>query len=355
MPHFYERNIIEIKDSYQTFLVNILTPLVYEGILSIFKNAKEYHTSILERSKVEPNVKVPGVLKIFQIFLKNTPSWNNNTIVTETNRIKEKSKCSEYFDDLVKGVVKSYIVLLSFNTSVDESELIHNKHHEKVDSNNFIHKCYIECARSIYNFPELFWDKFPPIEIKRNQRETFQIIKDSIKEAIRKLLPMKLILSEFLKKEYTKEIVNVEEKIPLSAYKNIQAMLSKDLNNNTRMSAYNTTEESSTDSTSTNSSDASNELESIRSKLDNILSINHQKDDKIIKDIFLKNEPQNNMIEEIRHDDFKQTNLTGLLENNLVTKDKDINIKNDNPPKVIQLNNKAPNNDIFMPNKTTIP
>ena len=202
------------------------------------KNAKEYHVNILKRSKQEPDVKVPSVLKIFQIFLKNTPSWNTNTISNETNRIKEKSKCSDYFDNLVKGVVKSYIVLLTFNTSQNESELINNKYHEKVDTCNFIHKCYIECARSIYNFPELFWDNLPPIEIKRNQRETFNIIKQSIKEAIRKLLPLKLILSEFLKQEYTKEIEDVEEKIPLSAYKNIKAMLDKDLKDN--YSRYNT-------------------------------------------------------------------------------------------------------------------
>ena len=48
------------------------------------------------------------------------------------------------------------------------------------------------CSRNI-NFPELFFDEFKSIEIKRNQREAFQIIKDSINEAIRRLLPMKLI------------------------------------------------------------------------------------------------------------------------------------------------------------------
>ena len=48
----------------------------------------------------------------------------------------------------------------------------------------------------MYDFPEIFWDKFNSIEIKKNQRECLEIIQKSIKEAIRKLLPMKLILNE---------------------------------------------------------------------------------------------------------------------------------------------------------------
>ena len=341
MPHFYERNIIEIKDSYQTFLVNILTPLIYEGVLSIYKNAKEYHVNILKRSKQEPDVKVPSVLKNFQIFLKNTPSWNTNTISNETNRIKEKSKCSDYFDNLVKGVVKSYIVLLTFNTSQNESELINNKYHEKVDTCNFIHKCYIECARSIYNFPELFWDNFPPIEIKRNQRETFNIIKQSIKEAIRKLLPLKLILSEFLKQEYTKEIEDVEEKIPLSAYKNIKAMLDKDLKDN--YSRYNTSNESSSDSDDSSTSDSSSEdgLESIKNKLTNILSQKNTDDDKLIKSIFLKNsnsDNSKNLVEIVNTNSNKQLDKT-----------QNTNLENKNKfEDIFSLNNKNDKNVILL-------
>ena len=88
-------------------------------------------------------------MKIFQLFLKNTPSWNKHIITEETNRIKEKCKCSEWFDDLIKAVIKSNIVLLTFNISGKESNLINRKLHETVQPDDFIHKCYIECAREI--------------------------------------------------------------------------------------------------------------------------------------------------------------------------------------------------------------
>src|SRR5690606_1370225 len=76
--------------------------------------------------------------------------------------------------------------------------IIRSGYIDKVDTNDFIHKCYIECARTIYNNPELFWHDFPSLEIKRNQRETYEIIRIAIPEAIRKLLPIELILKEYL-------------------------------------------------------------------------------------------------------------------------------------------------------------
>ena len=32
MSYFYERNITEIKNEYTTFLINIMTPFLYEGL-----------------------------------------------------------------------------------------------------------------------------------------------------------------------------------------------------------------------------------------------------------------------------------------------------------------------------------
>ena len=39
----------------------------------------------------------------------------------------------------------------------------------KIEIKDFLHKCYIESARLIYNKPELYWHEFSPLEIKRNQ------------------------------------------------------------------------------------------------------------------------------------------------------------------------------------------
>ena len=230
MTHFYERNIVEIKKEYTTFLINILTPFMYEGLRSVYNYAIDTHKKFLEKSRGNPNVVTPGILKIFQTSLREIPMLNNHAIEMETQRIKEKSKCSEWFDDLIKAVIKSNIVLLTFSTAKQQSDIVNDRYHEKVDAQKFIHKCYIECARSVYNNPELFWHGYPKLEIKRNQRETCRLIKKSIKKAIREMLPMKLIISEYLKNEYIPESdTQIHNKMSDSQYINVKSMVEKDL------------------------------------------------------------------------------------------------------------------------------
>lgn len=230
MSHFYERNIIEIKNEYTTFLINIITPFLYEGIKSYYKYAMDAHHQILEKTKYNSKIKSPGILKLFQLCLKEVPLLNNHAIETETKRIKEHSKCSDWFDDLTKAVIKSNIVLLTFSTN-ENSDIVNDKYHERINVKEFIHKCYIECARIIYNYPELFWHEYPPLEIKRNQRETFVIIEKAIKEAIRKMLPIKLILQEFLKNDYVSDDNNIQN-ISDSHYINVKTMVERDLHGN---------------------------------------------------------------------------------------------------------------------------
>lgn len=230
MSYLLEKNIVEIKTEYTTFLINIMTPFVYEGVKSVYNYALETHKKFDEKSKNTPSLKSPGILKIFQTCLKEIPSLNNNSIEIETNRIKEGSRCSDWFDDLIKAVVKSNIILLTLSNKKNPCEIIKEKYHDKVNTKDFIHKCYIEVARAIYNNPELFWHEFPSLEIKRNQRESYEIIKISIQEAIRKMLPIKLILMEYLKNDYVFENdKDISLKASESQYLNLKTLVNKDL------------------------------------------------------------------------------------------------------------------------------
>lgn len=230
MPHFYERNVKECKKEYTAFLKDILTPFIYEGLKSLYNYSLETHFKFLEKEKIDPKIKSPGPLKIFQTCLKEIPGLNDYSIERETNRIKEGSKCSAWFDDLIKAVIKSFILVLTFSSSENESEIVKQKYHEKVETKDFIHKCYIEAARSIYNNPELFWHEFPSIEIKRNQREIYKIIKKAIDGAIRKVLPIELILKEYLKNDYIGSDTNITQKqISEAQYHNIKKLVEKDI------------------------------------------------------------------------------------------------------------------------------
>jgi methylmalonyl-CoA mutase N-terminal domain/subunit len=76
---------------------------------------------------------------------------------------------------------------------------------------------YIEVAKVFYNYPFLFYDKVPALEYKKNQLKAHKLIKESIEEAIRKMLPLQLILKKYLgimseinDTKYIKPLVNTE-------------------------------------------------------------------------------------------------------------------------------------------------
>jgi hypothetical protein len=200
--HYYERNIADIKSEYTEFLIYILSPLIFEGMKSLYEKAIEQEQKYIQMSKDNINIKNPGVFKIFQHFLKNIQTLNQNIIEAEMIRIRDASKHADIFEKLIKAVIKSNIILLTYNASGQQCKLVNEKLHEKIDCKNFIHKVYIESAKHFYNAPELFWHNLPPLEIKKNQRECINMINKAIMIAIKELMPMNDILTEYLKNDY---------------------------------------------------------------------------------------------------------------------------------------------------------
>jgi flagellin-specific chaperone FliS len=186
--------LVDVKNEYTAHLIRLLTPLIYEGIQSIYDKAKE---SMEEQS-----------LKLFQEFLSDIPSWNTTLINQESDRIKSGTK--PYFEDLIKATIKANIMLLVFNPFNDKQQTIDIELYKKIKTSTFIHNVYIECAREFWNNPFLLFHKYAAIDTKRNQRESLNIIKDCIKEAIRKLLPIEDIIKVYLSDNINQE---TEQKI----------------------------------------------------------------------------------------------------------------------------------------------
>ena len=84
----------EAKNEYSLRLVNILTPLILEGIKSILKEAWQLCLENDEEVKY---------LMTFQNFLSRVTKWNQTIIDEETARILAKSGCS-YLEDLLTCV-----------------------------------------------------------------------------------------------------------------------------------------------------------------------------------------------------------------------------------------------------------
>lgn len=208
--------LVETKNEYTKQLTNVITPIIYSGILSI------YNDTVKALDKKEEN----KILKIFQKLIKDIPRWNNNIVANETNRIKTSSKC-DFLEDLLKAVIKANIILLTNSNTIDEP--IKNIY-MNLNLSKFIHRCYIECAKEIYNSPYLFYHKISPIDKKRNQREIIILIKKSIEEAIRKLLPVKYILQKYLGNNIEQENHdNFDNVMSENEKKNLKEMITQEL------------------------------------------------------------------------------------------------------------------------------
>jgi hypothetical protein len=192
--------LVETKTEYTTQLVNIITPFLYEGFKSIYEEALKV-------------AKQNEELKTFQMFLKKIPYWSEKIINAETKRILTDSECSDIMEDLLKAVIKANIMVLTNTTPEKKNKL---KINYIIEINKFIHNSYIESAKAIFQNPFLFFHKYNQLELKRNQKEAIEVIKISIIEAIRKMLPINIILKEYLGHSFTETIDNDVDNIEKS-------------------------------------------------------------------------------------------------------------------------------------------
>jgi len=193
--------LVETKKEYTIQLANLIFFKIYEGFNSLYKKS-------IEKTSEEE------VLKNFQKALKKVPKWDQNLIDNETTRICIDNY--EIIENLLKAIVKSNMMMLTYDPRSKNNRIDMTKY-DNIKVNKLIHQVYVECAREIFNNPFLFYHKYNPLELKRNQRDIFKIIKNSVEEAIRKLLPMKDILEIYLGDNYTPtEVVKrISEKNPI--------------------------------------------------------------------------------------------------------------------------------------------
>ena len=144
----------------------------------------------------------------FQNDLSEIPKWSQLVIDEKYNKIIEVSKC-DWLEDLLTAVFVSHTkILTSINTNKNKNKI--NLQIPKVDY--FIHQCYIEVAREFWKNPYLFDDNVNNFEYQRNRRDAVQTIEKIINETIRKQLPVKNILKEYLGTDYNEEDNNnIEE------------------------------------------------------------------------------------------------------------------------------------------------
>ena len=226
----YNVNVLsEAKNEYSCRLVSILTPVIIEGIKSIFKEAEDLCIKNDEDDKY---------LMTFQNFLQRVPKWNSSIIDEETKRIIHVTNCN-YLEDLVTCV---HITQVKILTSVRVSQK-----QKKIDIdipklNSFIHRVYVEFARKVYKNVYLFEKDILPLQYQKNMRECEILCQESILNTIRTSIPVDKILRKYIDETVDEEVVEEvkekhviedkpeEEKVDTSEYTDVTEKDNKDIN-----------------------------------------------------------------------------------------------------------------------------
>jgi len=201
MDDFVVSNLHESKNEWCGRLVSLLTPLITEGMHSIFNEAWKM---------CEENNELSKYLMTFQNLLARIPKWNNDIIEEECRRIIEKSGCN-YLEDLITCV---HIIQLKILTCIR----VGNKQ-KKIDIsipklNHFIHRTYIHIARKIYTNVYLFEKHIGDLQVQKNRRELEIMTQECILVTIRESIPTEAIIKAYMDESIEDEEEVIVEPIP---------------------------------------------------------------------------------------------------------------------------------------------
>ena len=198
MDDFMLSNLRTSSEEWSARLISITTPLIMEGIKSIYNEAWNVCVENKETTKY---------LVTFQNLLSRIPKWNSVIIEEERKRIVERSGCN-YLEDLIMCV---HIIQLKILTCIR----VGNKQ-KKIDISvpkldMFIHKVYINVARKLYMNVYLFEDKkqITALQYQKNVREIEIIIQECILVTIRESIPTEAIIRAYMDEnvEHEEEVI----------------------------------------------------------------------------------------------------------------------------------------------------
>jgi len=201
MDDFVISNLHESRNEWCSRLVSVFTPVVIEGIRSIFNESWKMCLDNDEATKY---------LMTFQNLLSRVPKWNNIIVEEERKRIVERSGC-DYLEDLITCV---HIIQLKVLTCIR----VGNKQ-KKIDISIpkldiFIHKVYIHVARKVYMNVYLFERNISPLQVQKNNRELESIVQECILTTIRESVPTEAIIRAYMDESVEQEEEVIIEDVP---------------------------------------------------------------------------------------------------------------------------------------------
>ena len=150
------------------------------------------------------------VMSAFQTYCSEVPLWNQDVIDSNIGIVLDNCRC-DYMEELMTAVFIAYTKMLTairVNSRQKKLQITLPK------LDHFLHRVFIECARSFWKAPYLFAQDLPPVEKQKNILQAEQICTEALSGAVRSLLPVKSILRDYLDdgEDKDEEEEKVEEK-----------------------------------------------------------------------------------------------------------------------------------------------
>ena len=177
--------LLDAKTEYGKQLANILKAPILRIIKSVYNDAE----SLCHQENTTDNV-----LMVFQDNLSRIPKWDIGRIRKEYDIISKKEG-GDWLDDLLKIIYITHIKILTIVSQAKKGAKIQIN---APTGTQFIHLVLTEVARETWKCPYLCCTNVTKTEYQKNMREVESIITACIDETIRKQLPVKKIVTEYL-------------------------------------------------------------------------------------------------------------------------------------------------------------
>ena len=215
-----ENNIIDIKNFYLNYLISILRSSLIDGINSLFDD--------IIKTKDKKNISIETV-ELFKQALKSISVFTPTQKINLAVKIKDNIKSPDILDKVIKSVFKSYIILLTFNSTNKIINNIKEKYYQQIDTQEFIYRCYVELSQILFFNTDIF------IKYHNNAYNYSEPINDivhsAIESAIFKMLPMTDIMNNYL--NYNEEDPTQNTNLLIDISKFIITKLNKSIEDNT--------------------------------------------------------------------------------------------------------------------------
>jgi hypothetical protein len=149
-----------------------------------------------------------GAMRVFQVFCAEVPRWNQDVIEKNISTVLDNCRC-DYIEELMTAVFIAHTKMLTaVRVSTKQKKLSITL--PKLD--HFLHRVFVECARSFWKAPFLFAESGTAVEKQKNILQAEAMCIDAVSGAVRSLLPVKNILRDYLDESDSEEEAPVVEK-----------------------------------------------------------------------------------------------------------------------------------------------